>query len=729
MKVLVIGGAGFLGTKIVNHFLSSNYGDDVNYEVTVYDNFSKSNLTVLPLGCTIIQDDISNISNFKDKLKNFDIVYYLAQPRLGEINDNTKQQAVEDLKHTLDLISPNTRFIFTSSCSVYGISDEQVTEESPVKITSPYSAMKIECENLIKSYNKDNLKILRLATLFGIGKVSRPDLMINNFVLDILNGEIEIFDANALRPHFDVDDASIALRVLGEIDYEETILNVGHKSTVFTKKQLVKEICNVLTQNPKLTIFETKDSRNYSVDFYKFDIITNFMPTKFSKSLKNLSRIGERINASLEGYDNLTKYYLPNTASPTWYVKEEGRFGFPKSWGWWNVIDEDFNLFNQEVHRTLVTPSNFLDSDINYLTKSEVGQQKHLYIVHAFNGDYFKRNKDIGLNCVSEQYIEHFKTGQSKLVFICTLEGYAGSEDNKDFETIQSWINSKGIPGENVYYITGNLISPQVGIKKGITFNLIPVCMFDSWMPLNIVDLNNKVDFNPIDDKYLYLSYARQPRDQRIALGTRLLKNGLLDKGKVSLGKFNYAPNYDYIDSPEILKQLANLTPIEIDRTLHYNLAADLTLEDYEQTFISVINETLTSKDTLFLSEKIWKPLLVGHPFAVIGNVGTIKYLKNLGYKTFNKWWDESYDEEPDFLKRVDKVVDILNKLKSYSTKELQGIKEEMQSILDYNKNHFIKSLKIKYGLKEDLSFISEPMKPIKTELVKIFNSINIKLL
>lgn len=718
MKVLVIGGAGFLGTKLVRNFLDSNY------EVTVYDNFSKSNLTVLPPECKIIQDDIANISKFKDKIKSFDLIYYLAQPRLGEIDDNTKNQALNDLKSTLDLVAPNTKFLFTSSCSVYGVSEEQATEETPVKVSSPYSSMKIECEDLIKTYNKSNFKILRLATLFGTGKVFRSDLMINSFVLDIFKGEIEIFDADALRPHFDVNDAAVSLRVLGELDYEEPILNVGHITLVFTKKQLVKEICNTFTQNPKLTIFDTKDSRNYAVDFDKFDQITNFNPTKFSQSLKNLSNIGERINVSLESYDNLIRYYLPNTASKTWYVKEEDIFGLPKSWGWWNVVDEDFNLFDQNVLRTLVTPSNFLDSDITYLTKNQSKNLKHLYIVHVFDGNYFERNKNIGLDCVDEQYIEHLKTGQSKLVFICTLEGYSGANGNNDFEILQKWINNKAIPGKNVYYITGNLIAPKVGMLKGVTFNLIPVCMFDSWIPLHTIGLDSKVNFKPIDDKYLYLSYARKPRDQRIALGSRLLKNELLDKGKVSLGKFDYQSHYDYIDSPKIIKELSNLTPIEIDRTLEYNLALDLTLQDYESTFLSIINETLTTQDTLFLSEKIFKPIFIGHPFIVIGNVGTLQYLKRLGYKTFDKWVDESYDEEPNFLKRVDKIINILNKLKSYSIEDLQKLRKEMQEVLDHNKNHFIKLLRIKYGLAENNDHIEEPMKPIKNELIKIYNSI-----
>ena len=719
MKILIIGGAGFLGTKLTRSCL------DNNHEVTIYDNFSKSNLTVVPLEAKVINDDICNVANHREQMESFDVIYYLAQPRLGEINDDIKLQAVNNLGATIENSSPEVKLIFASSCSVYGVSDDTVNEESEVQITSPYSAMKIECEELIKKYDRDNYKILRLSTLFGIGRVTRPDLMVNNFILDILNDEIDVFDPEAIRPHFLVDDAAVALRVLGEIDFNETILNLGHKDLVFSKTQLIDKISSAFKKKPKVNIYDTKDSRSYLVDFYKFDNITNFHPTKFKNAIKPLYKLKERINASLESYDNLTKYYLPNTASKTWYVNEEGQFGLPKTWGWWNIVDEDFNLFDTRIHRTLVTPDNFNPADITYLTTEQAKNKKHLYIVHAFNGDYFKINKHIGLRCVDEQYIEHLRSGQAKLVFICTLEGYSGEENNKDFETIQSWIDQMNIPGENVYYITGNLIAPQVGRTKGVTFNLVPVCMFDSWMPLNTVNLKDKVTFNPIDSKYLYLSYARNPRDQRIALCTKLLKKDLIKKGRVSLGKFKYAKNLNYIDTPENIKKLSEITPIEIDRTLQYNLAADLTLQDYEHTFISIVNETLTTKDTLFLSEKIFKPILVGHPFVVIGNVGTLKYLKDLGYRTFDQWIDESYDEEPDFLKRVDKAVKVLEDLRYYSLEDLKHMREQMQEVLDWNKHHFIQSLKLKYGLEKDFAFIEEPMKPIKTELVKIYNTIS----
>ena len=720
MKVLIIGGAGFLGNYLCKNCI------DERYEVTVYDNLSKSTLAVLPPEVKLIKDEVENIAKYKKLIQSFDIIYYLAQPRLNEIeSDDIIRKAIKDLKSTLDIIPSKTKFIFTSSCSVYGVNEEQVDESSPVQITSRCSNMKILSEDLIKEYKNDSWKIVRLSTLFGLGSVHRPDLMINSFTLDILNGKIELFDSNASRPHFHVADAAVALRVLGELKYSFKILNIGHKNFIFTKTDLVENIKNILKVKCKVEEFKTKDSRSYSVIFNKFDKLTSFYPQSFESAIKSLKPINEIINASLESYDKLTKYYLPNTASKTWYIKEEEKFQIPRTWGWWNVFDEQYNLFEKRILRTLVTPDNFLDHDIKYLTKEQTENKKHLYIVHIFNADYFRTNKNLGLNCVDEVYLDHLRKGQANIVFICTLEGYSGQENNKDFETIERWINNKGIPGENVHYITGNLIGPQVAKSKKVTYNVIPICLFDSWVPLNLVDTSKECTFNPIDEKYLYLSYARNPRDQRIALCSRLLKNNLLDKGRVSLGKFEFTKHLYKLDDIEVIKKLSQLVPIEIDRTLEYNLAADITLPDYENTFISVINETLTTKDTLFFSEKIFKPILVGHPFLIIGNMGSLSYLKKLGYKTFDKWVDESYDSEVDFLTRVDKVVSALDNFKYHSIKQLQIIRKDMQEVLDHNRKHLLASLKEKYGLPKGSKYIQQPLKPVKAELLKIFNSIN----
>lgn len=721
MKHLVIGGAGFLGSTIVNDL--HQQAEDV----IVYDNFTYSNRSVIPPYIKIIEDDIINVGKYKDVLKEVDYIYYLAQPRLKDLTD--KSQLEKPLKALSNFIKASkdsdAKIVFASSCSVYGSKGGEVDEKSEVEVTSLYSEMKIESEKLILASKNANFKIVRLSTLFGSHFVDRPDLMINDFARQIISeGEIEIFDPLASRPHLWVCDASILVRELLKRKFNSKIVNIGLDEFNFTKIAIAEKIRDRFNPKAVIKINNTLDSRDYKVSFDRLSKILSFNPAPIETALDNASTIVDRITCSLEVFDNLTQFYLPPTASPTWYVEEEGAFGLPKTWGHWNIVDENYNLFDKYVTRSLIVPTNFNPSDITYKTIEQTRGEKHLYVVHVFNGDYFRINEKIGLRCMSDEYVQDLMEDRAKLVFICTLEGYSGSKGNRDLEIIESWIQERGIPGRNVYYITGNLIARRIGRVKEVSYNLVPLCMFDSWMPLHELDLDRKLEFKPDKDRYLYLSYARQPRKQRIALCANLLEKDLLRYGKVSLGAHQYHTEHETLASPGVVKELSRIAPLEINTTLKYNLATNITWEDYETTFISIINETLTDQGTLFLSEKIFKPIILGHPFIVLGSQNTLKYLRKLGFKTFDRWFDESYDEDRNFLNRVKGVVNVVESLKDIPLEELQRMRLEMEPILEHNKQHFLKLIDTKYGISEDRSYLEDSYRPIKKALLNIWKTL-----
>ncbi len=165
------------------------------------------------------------------------------------------------------------------------------------------------------------------------------------------------------------------------------------------------------------------------------------------------------------------------------------------------------------------------------------------------------------------------------------------------------------------------------------------------------------------------------------------------------------------------------MTPIEIDRTLDINWAVNIEIPDYKSTFISLVTETLIDTSILFMSEKIWKPIVTGHPFILLGNVNTLSYLKELGFKTFDKWIDESYDLEPDHHIKIDKVVNELNKFKNKSVQELVDIRKEMYEVCLFNRNKFVEIIKEKYDY--DGHGWSNNKKPIEEILKKIWKKLN----
>lgn len=425
----------------------------------------------------------------------------------------------------------------------------------------------------------------------------------------------------------------------------------------------------------------------------------------------DISNNENKIYCSLEDWDSVLDYYRPNGSSKSWYLRETGVFDYPKMWGIWNLFNiEDGNKpFGHDVIVDNVSP-NYGDNVI-FQTKEEIQGKKHLYIINVFDNRFFTKNQFIGFKCISQQYIDDIKNGRCKIVMIHQFEGYsASSSHNNDLDIINSWIKELELPDESVYYIHGNLLVDKVRKEKGFKFTCIPISIFDSWIDYRIFQ-DGMADFEPVDDKFLFLSYNRNPRPHRVYLVSELLRQGLLDKGRLSIGKFEN-------NETESIKQLSEISPIIIDRTLDINWAGNLELPDHKATFMSIVTETLIDESVLFISEKIWKPIVVGHPFMILGNVNTLKYIKSLGFKTFDRWFDESYDDDPIHHKRVDIIVNEINKLRDKSVEDLKLLREEMKETCVYNRNRFIEIIKDKYDY-DDMG-CSNNKKP----LIEIFKEI-----
>jgi len=101
--------------------------------------------------------------------------------------------------------------------------------------------------------------------------------------------------------------------------------------------------------------------------------------------------------------------------------------------------------------------------------------------------------------------------------------------------------------------------------------------------------------------------------------------------------------------------------------------------------FVNVITETRFASLMPNISEKTIKPMLVRRPFIMIGPVGNLALLRELGFKTFNKWWDESYDLELDHNKRIEMIYSIIKSINNMLLEELTLLLDEMESVLNHN--------------------------------------------
>jgi hypothetical protein len=106
------------------------------------------------------------------------------------------------------------------------------------------------------------------------------------------------------------------------------------------------------------------------------------------------------------------------------------------------------------------------------------------------------------------------------------------------------------------------------------------------------------------------------------------------------------------------------------------------------ESLLYLVTETVATGRRHHLTEKTFKPIALGMPFIIVGTQGSLRYLRSYGFKTFGDLWDESYDDEPDDAKRIEKIAQVL-KLLDELGEYRQAIFDSAQDIVKHNWNHF----------------------------------------
>jgi hypothetical protein len=206
-----------------------------------------------------------------------------------------------------------------------------------------------------------------------------------------------------------------------------------------------------------------------------------------------------------------------------------------------------------------------------------------------------------------------------------------------------------------------------------------------------------------------YISFNRltgAARVYRSFLISELAKLNILNQGHVSYS--HHCPEHGHY-SKNIINSVKTygvpnsyaLDCIETLNTIKFPLLidSDVNIPNGSQTlgplsclmesFLHVVTETCFWEEKTHLTEKIFKPIIAKQPFVLLGCADNLKYLQSYGFKTFDKWWDESYDSIYDPIQRLNAVVKIINDICSLSTSKLEIMLTEMNSVLEYNYNWF----------------------------------------
>jgi len=296
MKILITGGAGYIGTKLIPMLLERGH------DVTVFDKLIFSGDVLIPFFSNknfyFIKGDVRDKEQLKAVCYDKDIIIHLAAivgfPACRENPELAKSTNVGGAETLASVIHKDQRLLLSSTGSNYGaLVDEICTEETPLNPLSIYGKTKTEAERILM--NSATCVAYRFATAFGVAPRLRLDLLVNEFTYQAEKQKyLVIYEANFMRTFIHVYD--IAKSFVFAIDnfdkMKGEVYNVGGDNMNYSKR----EICEILIKETGTHVHyaevgEDADKRNYVVSYKKINDVGFYTTISVEDGIKELIRV------------------------------------------------------------------------------------------------------------------------------------------------------------------------------------------------------------------------------------------------------------------------------------------------------------------------------------------------------------------------------------------------------------------------------------------------------
>jgi nucleoside-diphosphate-sugar epimerase len=287
-NVLVIGGAGYIGSALLPKLL------DRGYNVRLLDLLLYGTEPILDVidhpRLEIIEADFRQIDVVVEAMQDIDAVIHL-----GAIVGDPACALDEDLTIEVNLMATRMiaevakgcnvgRFVFASTCSVYGAGNEVLDERSVLNPVSLYAQSKIASEKVLSRMATADFAptLLRFGTIYGLSGRTRFDLVVNLLTAKALvDGEITVYGGSQWRPFVHVDDAALAVFKVLEAPLSQVrnqVYNVGSNEQNFTISQIGELVHSLVPAAKLINMGSDSDVRNYRVNFEKISRELGFKP-------------------------------------------------------------------------------------------------------------------------------------------------------------------------------------------------------------------------------------------------------------------------------------------------------------------------------------------------------------------------------------------------------------------------------------------------------------------
>lgn len=320
-KILIVGGAGYIGSVLCKKLLKKNFYvkivDKILYDDKVINHFKKNK------NFSFLKADICDLNTQINVIKDIDAVVFLAEivgdPACNALPEDALKTNYLSIASMAQLCSHLgiSKFIYTSSCSVYGLDKQNklLTEKSNLNPISHYARMKIMSEKALLANKNDIFKptIFRLGTVFGPSLRNRFDLVVNTMAKNAhYEKKINLHGGEQWRPNIHVEDVAdgiIAAIKSNQQKVGSKIFNLSSDKSNYQIKEIAFEAKKVFKRS-KIDIQKSMiDARNYRVSSKKFYLMSGFSAKKSIvqayKDFQKFFKTNKKFNPNKKIFSNI----------------------------------------------------------------------------------------------------------------------------------------------------------------------------------------------------------------------------------------------------------------------------------------------------------------------------------------------------------------------------------------------------------------------------------------
>jgi hypothetical protein len=353
-----------------------------------------------------------------------------------------------------------------------------------------------------------------------------------------------------------------------------------------------------------------------------------------------------------------------------------------------------------------------IDVDIKILPLTEINKDKTWFINVDINGWNWPSCQTDIFESFGQEILNELNHGNAYVILNHQCESFTESFFNTLYQKLT---NFPSIPYNKIIYMVAAADASReyknyvrtYSIPKDKEFTVMYVHhVYKRFNHENTLSFFNYDRMVKKEKKFLSLN--RKWRDHRLLLVCGLAHHNLLDSGYVSLGVLleekQEAQNaindlYREFKSEYIISgfdKIKNNLPLQIDMVdlrINQFQSTSLPIEFYQKSCFSLVSSTFAfdyNEKSVGFTEKEIKPILARHPFIIHNLPGVLAHLRSMGFLTFERWFDESYDEEIDDNKRLIKITDEVKRLSELSFEQWDTMLEEMSPVLEHNYNRLV---------------------------------------